>query len=169
MLPSPLSLLSQPPSKGPPGQFWCGVGGFPRRCCLVNTRCSCFDDISWWSHWDDFWEAAVWKWRSACEFQLSFKIKILLFVIWREVQNMFLPRSSECWAEPLGKPCGFSAVDVLAVPCPSIGISPWSHVFSLIVIHFYHVLLSIFSLNLFLISNSMLLIFLTSVFSWDTS
>lgn len=99
MLPSPLSLLSRPPSKGPLGQSWCGLGGFPRKCCLVNTRCSCFGDISWWSHWDDFWEAAVWKWRGACEFQLSFKIKILLFVIWREVENMFLPRSSKLFSQ----------------------------------------------------------------------
>lgn len=102
-------------------------------------------------------------------FSFSFKIKILLFVIWREVWKHVLTKIFKAFSQVFRKPCGFSAVHVLAVPCPSIGISPWSHVFSLIVLHFYHVLLSIFSLNLFLISNSMLLIFLTSVFSWDTS
>lgn len=30
------------PSKDPLGQFWCVLGEFPRECCLVNTRCSCF-------------------------------------------------------------------------------------------------------------------------------
>lgn len=32
-------------------------------------------------------------------FSFSFKIKILLFVIWREVENMFLPRSSKLFSQ----------------------------------------------------------------------
>lgn len=75
-----------------------------------------------------------------------------------------LIKTSESSAKSLGQSC-----DVLALPCPSMGISPSSHLFSLIVLHFHHLLLSIFSFSLFLTSNSVLLIFLTNIFSWDTS
>lgn len=74
-------------------------------------------------------------------------------------------KASEGSAKCGGQCCGSAAVGVSALPCPSMGISPSSHVFSLTVLHFYHLLLSIFPFSLFLITSSVLLIFLTSIFS----
>lgn len=76
MLPCPLSLLSHPPSKGPLGQFWCVLGGFfgwiPEEMLPGDHEVFL---LGWYFtvvtlRW---FLGAVWKWRGACEFQLSFR------------------------------------------------------------------------------------------------
>lgn len=84
------ALSSLPPLPPPPevpsvssAVFWVEfLGAFPRRTPGVPAV---MVTLRWFL-------GAVWKWRGACEFQLSFKTEILLFVIWKEVANTFLSR-----------------------------------------------------------------------------
>lgn len=167
MLPSPLFLLCHPPCKGALGQFWL--------------------------FWEDSQGNGAWWARGVpalllfhgahteALFGSSLEVKRCLWIsafienrdpplgdLERSCKHVLI-KTSECSAKSVGQCCAFAAVGVSALfQCPSMGISPSSHIFSLTVIHFYHLLLSIFPFSLFLITNSVLLIFLTSIFCWDT-